>query len=275
MKIEIINLFEQLDKIKKEIPESELRKNKEFIEIRNKIAEQNLKLVRYRVQHIIGSQPEDLIEAGNEGLLIAIEKYDMSMGTELSTYAIYWIDQFIHREMIALSNTVNVPIHKYEKIKSALSKLEKSHQDPTPEEISEKTEIETSEVIAILNAMNHVSLNYQPDDDGEMMEVIPNKEIPIEEQVETSMINEELLEFLKRELNNTEINILILRYGLTGGKPRTLEEIAKIYEVTRERIRQIESKALRKLRRSKNIEAFAVYMNDPDECKKNKGLPSL
>lgn len=275
MKKEIVNLFEELEKIKAEIPKSELRKNKRFIEIRNTIAEKNLKLVRYRVQHIVGSQPEDLIEAGNEGLLTAIEKYDLSMGTELSTYAIYWIDQFIHREMIVLSNHASIPVHKYEKIKTALTKLDKIHHDPKPEEISEATGIEIAEVIAILNAMNNVSLNYQPDDDSEMMEAIPNSEIPIEDQVETSMINEELLEFLEKELTKTEFNVIKLRYGLIDGRRRTLEEIAEMNKVTRERIRQLEERALRKLRKSKDVEAFAIYMDDPDKCKKSKGLSSF
>lgn len=270
MTIEIINLFKELDKLKKEMSEEELVKDERFIKLRNIIAEKNLKFVRYRVQHIIGSQSEDLIEAGNEGLLIAILKYDISKGTEFSTYAAYWIDQYIHREMIIISNHRKIPIQKYERVKAAITKLENLNQQVTPKSIAEEAEIDEQEALAILTSLSIVSLNYQPDDEDDMMQVIPNEELPVEEQVQSKLVSEELLELLRNELNETQYEVITLRYGLSDGRCSSLEEIARIFHVTRERIRQIEYKALRILRKSKKIEKFAVYMDKPDDYKKNK-----
>ena len=259
------NLFIKLKKLKEE-------DYKEYIKIRNKIIEQSLNLVLSRVYHISGSQDEDLIQAGNEALITAINKFDIEKGNEFSTYAVYWIDRAIHKEILKNNNWVSIPIHKYEDIKSAIKKLSKENQEPTVEELSARTGIKISEVIQILNSLPHpISLNATPDEsDSELYETIDNGMQPIEEFIEQKMFKQDIIELLKKTLKKQQFEIITLRYGLIDGIPKTLEQIARIHKITRQRVRQIEKKALEKLENCTELNVFFIYLDDPDTYIKTK-----
>ena len=257
---EMRELFEKMAQEKEE---------KKRQEIRNKIAEQNLKLVISRVQHIYGRQDEDLISIGNLALLYAIENYDLSKNTELSTYAVYWIDQAIKMEMTKEKNPTRIPINKYGKINVAIKKLQKEKDEPTIEDISKETGIDTIEVTQILNALRApISFNYQPDEsETELSELMATNEPPLEEEIEHKLLRDELMEILRKTLNKKQLFIILMRNGFYDGEEKKLEEVAKILNITRERVRQIEIKALRKLKNNLEMKNFAVYMDNPDDIK--------
>lgn len=260
MKTEIIDLFKKLAQ----------EKNKEkYQEIRNKIAEQNLKLVMSRVQHIYGKRNEDLIEAGNEALLLAIEKFDITKNTEFSTYAVYWIDQSIYREMQKQINQTRIPTNKYDKVNNALKKLSKNKEEPSIKEIAQETGMDMMEVSQIVNALKTpISFNYQPDEsDAELFELMASNEPPLEEKIESKLLRNDLMEILRKTLNKNQIFIILMRNGFYDGEEKTLEEVAQILNITRERVRQIELKALRKLKNNTEMKNFAIYMDNPDEVK--------
>ena len=259
-------MLENDKKLFKKMNDLKENNKEEFIRIRNNLVEKNLKLVLSRVQHIYGKQDDDLIQAGNEALIFAVSKFDVDKGFEFSTYAVYWIDQAIHREIAKKNNWGSIPIHKYDSIKSAIKKLSKYKQDPTVEELSLETGIEKDEVIQILNTISTpVSLNTNPDDsDSELFEVIDDGALSIDEYVEKKMLNHYIMELLKKKLNRQEFAVIVERYGLIDGFPKTLEQISSNFKITRERVRQVEIKAIKKLRNSVDINHFSVYLDNPD-----------
>jgi RNA polymerase primary sigma factor len=268
MKIEDINLFNQMNTAKKN------ESKNTYENIRNRIIEKNLKLVLSRVQIKYGFKndplKEDLVEAGNEGLIRAVETYDIEKGTEFSTYAVYWIDEYIHRELQKETTSAKIPYHKYQAIRQAIKKLENSNNEPTTQKLSEITGIKEFEVAQILEIIKKpVSLNYQPDEsETELYELVNPNTDEIEKQVENNLLKEELLNHIKNYLTPKELDVIIIKYGLYDKKYKTLGEVGKIMNITKERVRQLESKALRKLKKISVKKGFADYMDEPDKYKK-------
>ena len=255
MKIEDINLFKKMNDAKQN------NNKKTYQEIRNTIMLNNLGLVRSRVQRICGYQDEDLLEAGNEALIRAIETYDIEKGTEFSTYAVILIDQDITVEFKSKTTQISIPHDKYLKVKKAMKNIAKQNKETTPQEISMMTGIEAKEVDKILEILRSpMSLNYSPEDsDSDLYELInPNPE-KTDEQVESNLIKQEILSILDKRLKPSEKNIIMLRYYTNNGKNRSLEEVGKMLHITRERVRQIEQRALRKLKKITALQELDDY----------------
>lgn len=244
-------------------------KQEEYESLRNEILLNNLKLVRSRVLRKYGRFDEDLIQSGSLGLLSAIEKFDIKKGTEFSTYAVYWIDQAIEREQQKKKNWSGIPNYKYERVRIAINKLSNKHFEPTIQDIAQETKLDELEVMQIMDALrNTLSLNYEPDDsDSEISDLISIDEGNIEEEIQNKIINEELMELFSKVLTEKQKIIIMLRYGFYDGRIWTLEEVGNLLEVTRERIRQQEAKALRILKNCKEKDNFSVYMDEPDKYK--------
>ena len=264
--------LKEIGRIKLLTPEEEQEIAKKMAEgdedARKRMSEANLRLVVSIAKRYVGRgmQLLDLIQEGNLGLMKAVEKFDYTKGYKFSTYATWWIRQSITRAIADQARTIRIPVHMVETINRVLrtshSMVQKLGREPTTKEIADELHIEESKVEEVLKiAQEPVSLETPigEEEDSHLGDFIQDDEAsqPSEEASYT-LLREQLEEVLST-LTPREEQVLRMRFGLTDGKPHTLEEVGKEFDVTRERIRQIESKALRKLRhpsRSKKLRDF-------------------